>query len=52
VRSNGRCFGFQGERGFGEEGADMWVPLGSERESEEVGAGLVWLLGWFCSGSA
>jgi hypothetical protein len=37
VRSNGRCFRFQGERGFGEDGADMWVPPGSEREREEVG---------------
>jgi hypothetical protein len=30
VTSNGRCFGFQGERRFGEDGADMWVPPGSE----------------------
>jgi hypothetical protein len=51
VRSNGRCFGFQGERRFGEDGADMWVRP-AEREREEVGTGLVWQLGRFCSGSA
>jgi hypothetical protein len=37
VRSNVRCFGFHEERGFREDGANMWVPPGSEREREEVG---------------
>jgi hypothetical protein len=42
-----------GERGnVGGDGADRWVPPDSEREREGVGAGLVWLLGRFCSESA
>jgi hypothetical protein len=52
VKSNVRCFGFHEERGFREDGANMWVPPGSEREREEGGARLVWLLGRFCSGLA
>jgi hypothetical protein len=45
-------FGFHGESGkVGEERADRWVPLGSEREGKSSGAGLVsggcWAVAWF-----